>query len=355
MQNLSINVRTITLFALLVVTGYFLLLILAPFINSILWAIAIAMFVAPLQKWINQKIKYRNLAALIGVVVTVGVVIVPAIILISQTISEMLSIFKQLRESDQAVQVVEWFRSGMFATWLNAKFGISPDSVQQTIFDTLGKIANTALNTVQSVISNSVSFTVDLIFTIFTLFFLLRDGEQLRSWILRALPMTGERKKILVRRIQDVIDATFKGSLIVGIAQGLLAGGMFLVLGVPGTFFWTIVMIVLSFLPIIGAFLVWAPVAFWFLLTGHIAKGIILTIWGVFVVGLTDNFLRPLVVSQQTKIHTGIVFFATLGGVALFGPIGLMIGPIMFSCFIVVVEFLFIDGNQKSAKNSLNN
>jgi predicted PurR-regulated permease PerM len=154
--------------------------------------------------------------------------------------------------------------------------------------------------------------------------------------IIRALPLGDERERALFAKFAEVSRATIKGTLVIGIVQGFLGGIMFSILGVTGAVFWGVVMVILSILPIVGASIVWVPVAIVLLINGAWIKALVLAIFGAVVIGLIDNILRPQLVGRDTKMPDYIILLSTLGGLAVFGISGFVIGPVIASLFLAV-------------------
>ena len=192
-------------------------------------------------------------------------------------------------------------------------------------------IAAEALNIGQNAFEFVISFGIML----YLLFFLLRDGTILAARIKRAIPLSVEHKRQLFNKFTTVVRATVKGNITVATMQGALGGIMFAFLGIKGALLWGSLMAFLSLLPA-GSSLIWGPVAIYFLLTGVIWKGITIIIFGILVIGLIDNILRPLLVGKDIRVPDYVVFISTLGGIALFGPNGFVIGPVLAAFFIVV-------------------
>jgi predicted PurR-regulated permease PerM len=206
--------------------------------------------------------------------------------------------------------------------------------VQERVSDSLTKssqfIAAQALNIGQ----NALDFIVSLFVMLYLQFFLLRDGDDLLKRIEAAIPLHPEQQRTLVSQFTGVIRATVKGNLVVAVAQGALGGLIFWLLGIHAPALWAAVMAVLSLLPAVGAAVVWLPVAIYFLVTGATWQGIVLTAYGVFVIGLVDNVLRPILVGKDTKMPDYLVLISTLGGIAVFGINGFVIGPVIAAMFI---------------------
>ena len=169
---------------------------------------------------------------------------------------------------------------------------------------------------------------------LYLLFFLLRDGSSVTEKIKQAIPLHREHKRQLFSKFTTVIRATVKGNIVVAAAQGTLGGAMFWFLDIQGALLWGVLMAVMSLLPAIGAGLIWAPVAIYFLITGAIWQGVTLIIYGILVIGLIDNILRPILVGKDTQMPDYVVLISTLGGISIFGLNGFVIGPVIAALFI---------------------
>jgi predicted PurR-regulated permease PerM len=179
-----------------------------------------------------------------------------------------------------------------------------------------------------------MDFLVSMTIMLYLLFFLLRDGQALSVRIKGAVPLSRKYKARLFGNFTTVIRATVKGNVLVALAQGTLGGLAFWFLGVRAPLLWAVVMAFLSLLPAIGAALVWAPVAVYFLVTGSVWQGVALIAYGTFVIGLVDNVLRPVLVGKDIKLPDYLVLLSTIGGMALFGLNGFVIGPVIAALFV---------------------
>ncbi len=168
----------------------------------------------------------------------------------------------------------------------------------------------------------------------YLLFFLLRDGKGLARQIRDAIPLAESQKDHLLKKFATVIKATVKGNIAVAATQGALGGLILWALGIQGAVLWAVVMAFLSLLPAVGAGLIWGPIALYFFATGAVWQGVILTAWGILVIGLVDNVLRPILVGKDTKMPDYVVLITTLGGLSLFGINGFVIGPLIAAMFI---------------------
>ena len=200
-------------------------------------------------------------------------------------------------------------------------------------------IASKALNIGQ----NTAEFVIGIGIMLYLLFSLLRDGQLLTEKIKQVIPMQKEHKRLLFARFTTVIRATVKGNIFVAAIQGALGGVMFWFLGISGAMLWGVMMALMSLLPAIGAAFIWAPVAIYFLMTGSIWQGFTLIIYGVLVIGLIDNILRPILVGKDTQMPDYVVLISTMGGIAIFGLNGFVIGPVIAALFIATWDIFSLE------------
>jgi predicted PurR-regulated permease PerM len=233
--------------------------------------------------------------------------------------------------------------------WLEAPSGCHPEpaaglttlgEVQERLSAGLSKgvqfLAGQALNVGQ----NALDFFVSFFIMLYLLFFLLRDGRALGHRVRAAVPLRDDLQRNLFHKFTDVVRATIKGTIVVAIVQGALGGLMFWFLGIQAPVLWAVVMAFLSLLPAVGTALVWVPVALYLLASGAVWQGVLLIVYGVLVIGLVDNVLRPVLVSKDTKMPDYIVLIATLGGMAIFGLNGFVIGPLIAAMFMAAWDIM---------------
>ncbi len=235
-------------------------------------------------------------------------------------------------------------------SWLTSlldRFGIGNlGALQQKITAGLTQgsqfIAGQALNIGQ----NTFDFVISFFIMLYLMFFLLRDGGGLSKRIRDAIPLNPEHKRDLFAKFATVVRATVKGNVLVAAAQGALGGIAFWFLGIHAPVLWAVLMAFLSLLPAIGAGLIWVPVAVYFLVTGATWQGVVLVAYGVLVIGLVDNVLRPVLVGKDTKMPDYVVLISTLGGMAIFGLNGFVIGPVIAAMFMAVWDIFIASRKQ---------
>jgi len=210
------------------------------------------------------------------------------------------------------------------------------DQIMTKMGQLAGSLGRFLVNNVAAATMGTVTFLFQLFIMLYAMFFFLLDGGAILDRILYYMPLTHVDEERMVGKFVSVTRATLKGTLVIGVLQGTLAGLGFLVAGIQGAAFWGTIMAVLSIIPGVGAALVWIPGVAYLFIVGKVFSAIALTIWCVVVVGTMDNFLRPRLVGKDTKLSDLLILLSTLGGILLFGAVGFIIGPIVAALFVTV-------------------
>jgi predicted PurR-regulated permease PerM len=212
---------------------------------------------------------------------------------------------------------------------LQRYLGLDAAELRRAIQQAVSGASQALVQGTVSVVGGALGFVVSTFFVMFTMFYLFRDGEAAVEVLRDSLPLPRERADALLRRTRDVVGASVTGVLVIAVVQGVLGGLMFWILGLPSPLVWGVVMVVLATIPMLGTFVVWVPFAIFLALTGNVGKALILTFWGAVVIGMADNFLRPRLVGDRTQMHDLLIFFSVLGGLKVFGVLGILLGPVL--------------------------
>jgi predicted PurR-regulated permease PerM len=326
--------------------------VIQDFLLPLFWATTLAIVFYPVCRWAQSRLGTRaSVAALLTLGVILVAVILPLSLIGVAVVQEAAALYKRLETGDLTVQeplqMLERLLS-VVTQYLN-RWGIETQNLTQSLTSatvTVSRFVGTqALNLGQDALSLSVMFALML----YLLFFFLRDGPQIVTAILHALPLGNTRERRLFEHFVTVSRATLKGTLLVALAQGLLGGILFAIVGINAAVLWGALMAVLSLLPALGSALVWIPAAGILLATGHMAKACIVLGAGVLVIGLIDNVLRPLLIGQDTRVPDYLVLVSSFGGLTVFGASGLVIGPILAAMFLAVWDMFAQDHRGDSA------
>jgi len=317
--------------------------VIAPFFSSVFWATVLAILFMPLHRRLMAATARRSsLSALATLVVILVIVIVPTGFVSAALVQEAASLVARVKsgELDFAAQYQELLKA--LPPWIQdyaTRFGMTDlSSIRNRVSEGLLGMSQVAMGHVLNVGQNTFAFLLQLGVMLYVLFFLLRDGTALVRRIRAAVPLREDLLHDLMNRFATAIRATVKGNIAVALVQGALGGLIFWFLGVEAPVLWGTLMALLSLLPAIGAGLVWGPVALYFLATGSVWQGVLLAGYGVLVIGLVDNILRPILVGKDTKMPDYVVLITTLGGLAVFGLVGFVAGPVIAALFIAVWE-----------------
>lgn len=345
------KLETRTFLAMLVGVSLAFVFLMKPFFGPIFWAIAIALIFHPLQMLLVRKLGERpNLNALITLTVCMLIVVIPVLVLITSLVAEGVGVFQQIQDGeikpgeyiDQVNKSFPAIQS--FLAQFDVSFSEIRDRVVSLFVGGSQFLAKQALGIGQ----NTFQFFLGLALMMYLAFFLLRDGNKLIDLMIRALPLGDERERLLFAKFAEVTRATVKGNLLIAIIQGALGGLIFWLLGIKGALLWGVVMAIMSLLPAVGAALVWVPAAIYLAAVGDMASAVVLTLFGMIVIGLADNLLRPILVGRDTKLPDYIVLLSTLGGIAMFGINGFVMGPLVAALFMAFWGIFIREFNEET-------
>jgi predicted PurR-regulated permease PerM len=335
-----LNTRWLALVAATAIVLYLCWLMLEPFVDVLLWGAVLAFVAGP----VNRRLRGRGYSEAVSAMITTALVVL--VILIPLTLVTA-AVVRQGAEAADGLHagVVKLLdpQSGWFQK-IDKYLDLDPLRDPKVLAAKVGAIGGAVATRSLGLIGGVLGGIVQVFFVLFTLFYLLRDSERIMPAIRNALPLSDDQAGTIFRRTSDVISASVNGVLLIAAAQGFLGFVAFLILGLPSALLWGVVMFLLSTIPMAGAAIVWAPAAIYLAATGHWGKAIFLAAWGGIVIGLIDNLLRPKLVGQRAKLHELIIFFAVLGGLQVFGVLGLFVGPVVAAIALALVE-VFHRGN----------
>lgn len=330
--------------------GFFLVLLIGisllflamirPFLMAILLAAIFAGLASPLYRRILRLFRgRRGLASAATLLLLLFVVLVPLLALLGIVAAQALHVTEQV--SPWVTQQLE--NPDRLLNRLERIPGIERlepyrEQILQKAGEAVGRAGTFLFNSLSATTRGTVSFFFQLFVLLYAMFFFLMDGSRILQKILYYLPMAEADEQRMVEKFGSVTRATIKGTLLIGLAQGALAGVAFWIVGIDGAVFWGTIMMVLSIIPGIGTALVWVPAAIILLATGKVGQGIFLAGFCALIVGSVDNLLRPRLVGHDTKMHELLILFGTIGGILLFGVLGFIIGPILAALFVTIWE-----------------
>jgi len=313
-------------YAILLLTGYLAFRVVAPFLSPLAWAGVFAMVLNPVQRRLAARVGVTR-AAVITMALTAFMIVGPAIGVLSVMVVEGTTVINRIQSGGYALPT-----SPELQQWYDKLRGQAPvplpTDLTSSLADAVKFVATFVAGRAGSILQNVAGFIFQLFVMLFGLFYFLRDGRRIVQTIRDLLPFEPERREQMINQTYDLVLATVGSTFIVAVAQGTLTGLTLGLLGFQSSIFWGVMTAFLSLIPAVGSGLVWGPAAIWLLVSGDIVRGVILIAVGVGVIGMADNVLRPLLLSGRTSMHGLLVFISLLGGMAAFGFIGIVVGPV---------------------------
>jgi predicted PurR-regulated permease PerM len=337
-------------YALLIITtvaiGYLCFLMAAPFLVAIAWAAVLAILLTPVYQSVRTRVRSSNAAALLAVVFAVVVIAAPLVGIGTMVTRSVISLLdaQGIGGGETEITFSDWVAKelDLVSGWATEHLGIS-NLGELNLTDLVKQIANTLAGQTQRLLGGVAGFFFNLVIVFFTLFFFLRDQDAVLSAVRGFIPLSEENTNAVFDRVHQVIRASVVGGGAVALTQGLLAGIGFAVLGLPSPLLWGALTAFSSFIPFFGAAGIWVPAVIVLLVKGEIVKAIILACFGTFVISLVDNFLRPILIGDATRLHTLLIFFSILGGLQVFGFLGLIMGPVVLAVGLALVDIFRIE------------
>ncbi|MBA3247907.1 MAG: AI-2E family transporter [Pyrinomonadaceae bacterium] len=323
-------------------------LMLWPFLDVLAWAAVLVIIFFPVHRRLTARLQRPGASALVSCLLVIVTIVLPLTFITLALVRELSgltgsvqSVIAQLLDPNAPLTGPLLGRIGRYVDLEQLRS-------QQFIEERLKNMSGTLARQTWGVASGVVGAIVQAIFVIFTMYYLFRDGEQIARALPEVLPLETEQSEEIITRTKDVISASVYGVLVIAAIQGTLGGLAFLVLGLPSALVWGVAMTLLSMIPLAGAFVVWAPAALFLAVTGSWVKALLLTVWGAVVIGSIDNFLRPKLVGEKTKLHELFIFFSVLGGLQVFGILGIVLGPVVLAIAIALLDVLRRADNPRS-------
>ncbi|HEX5412275.1 MAG TPA: AI-2E family transporter [Terriglobia bacterium] len=336
------------LLIVLAIVLYFVGRILKPFFPALAWAAILATVFYPIYQWAERRLPRRELASVLCCVLLTVAIILPVVWLFFLMAGESVKAYKSLEgvissgvpakiaaiHNSSAYQKVEDYLHGM---------GLPEPDIGATAMRAVQAASRFLVQHSASVLSRFMNFIVQLFVMLFALYYLFLHGPLILRELRSLVPFRPEYEERIIQRFTGVVHATFTGSLAVALVQGALGGLAFLVFGISSPLLWGATMALMSLVPVLGTALIWGPVVIFYLVTGSALKGLLmLVVFGV-VVGSVDNILKPILIQRGMEIHTLWVFISIIGGLSVFGFLGLVLGPFLFTVLVTLLEIYKVE------------
>ena len=350
----SSQLTTVLSYGAILLLGYFVFLIVEPFLVPLAWSAVLAIFFYPLHEKVLRKMKPSAAAAMSTLAVTL-LLIVPALVVLVYTAREALDATARLQSQlivhgqgpneGLVMHVEEWVRSRLPQSWQAIDMS---DPVQQAA----EKIASFLGARFTGLLKNLVSFFVDLFIMIFALFFMFRDGEDIVHGAKHLLPFDEDIQTDMLEESKELIFASVAVGLLVAAIQGVLGGMSFAITGISSPIFWGALIAFFSLVPVVGSALIWGPAALWLGFTGHWGRALLVVVICGGVSTVADNIVRPMLLRNRTRLNELLLFIGVLGGLEAFGLLGLVAGPTIVAAAMGVFRVYMEHRDELSAKGA---
>jgi predicted PurR-regulated permease PerM len=334
------KVNKIVLAVMVIAISALFFTMIHPFLMAIFLAGLFSALARPVYRRLRILFRgHRHLASLTTLLLMVVVVLIPLLLLVGVVVGQAVDVSQKVtpwirQNLEQPDQITAYLQGLPVYEYLEPYRG--------TILEKAGQLVGSISNWIVGGLSQATFGTVNFLFMslvfLYTMYFLQMDGGKLVRKVLYYLPLNGDDESLMLNKFTSVSRAMIKGTLLIGVLQGGLAGIAFAVAGIDNAVFWGTVMAVLSIIPSVGSALVWIPASIILIMQGSVAGGVGLLAFCGLIVGSLDNVLRPMLVGKDTKMHELMIFFGTLGGILMFGISGVLIGPLIASLFITIWE-----------------
>lgn len=323
------KVRKNIFLAILMIGTIAFLWLLKPFAYPIFWAAVIAGLFGPLYKRVNRRLGHPNVSTAILLVVAIFVIILPLAVIASVLLAQAIDMYSALKDTEDIQQKAQGIISLLKGNPYLQKLDLDEKALTEKFYDISGSISKYIVGYLTDLTQNTLLLIINFVVMLYCLFFFIRDGDRILRGALYILELKDEIGNRLYERFTSTARATLKGTLIIGLIQGTMGGILFWAVGINSAIVWGVIMVLAAMIPGIGCAIIWAPAALILLATGHVWEGTVILAAGSLVISSIDNILRPLLVGKDTQMHPLLIFLSTLGGIAVFGVSGFVIGPII--------------------------
>lgn len=314
------------LFSLLILVFF----LVKPIIVSIFGGMILAFIFSPIYKFLYKKTHSKNLSAIIICIFLILIIIIPLWFLLPIIINQSINLYFLSQQADYMTPLKTIFPSIFSSQEFSAQIG-------DTIHLSITKITNYLMNSLSQLLTNFPTLLLQFLVVSFIFYYFLKDGDEFVGYLQSLIPFPKETEKKLFSYTKEITSSVIYGQVVIGVLQGIIVGISFFLFGVPNALLLTMLTILVSILPLIGPFVVWVPAAIYLLIQGNSFNAIGIGIFGI-VASTIDNILRPLIVSRRTKLHSSVILIGMVGGLFLFGVLGLIIGPLIIAYFLIVLE-----------------
>lgn len=333
------------------ILGYLTFQILRPFMSPIAWAIVLSIVFYPVYALLLKYFRWKSIASLVTLCMVLLIIIGPFSYIFYLLLNEVKEVSGHIEAGTIESTIQDTLKHPRIRTIVDGLtniLNVSEADLNRSVIDSVKGFGKDFIGRISGSVGDFMTVIFNFIIMSFTVFFILKDGPGFLEKIRGYMPFSEDHKDRLARQIRDIIISTIYGGVAVAIIQGIIGGVSFYFLGISSPVLWGFAISIASFIPLLGAFAVWGPLAAYLLFVkGAMMQGLVLVLIGTFGISLIDNILKPIIIGSRTKMPVLAIFFSVLGGIKFFGLIGLIMGPLVLALFVSVIEiFRNIEGGQ---------
>jgi predicted PurR-regulated permease PerM len=329
-----------TMVALVLILGYLSYLILRPFLIPIAWAFVFSIVFFPLYRFILRFVKWNTLAAAVTTILVCVLILGPFSYFAYLLTSELSNVSIKPVDIKGMAKLLNHPSIAPAMKKVLAFLDLTQAQLQSSVVKTLSGAGQNLLAYLPGRLGDVAGAAVHFALMTFALFFFLRDGSQFLTRISDFMPFAGQHRERLTRQVKEIVISTIYGGIVVAVIQGVVGAFVFAFLSIHSPILWGLAISICSFLPLVGSAIVWVPAVFFLLAKGFLFEAFVLALVGVFVISMVDYVLRPVIMRGRLRMPLLAIFFSVLGGIEVFGLIGLVMGPLVLAVFISVIDIL---------------
>lgn len=331
------RINTVSFLIFLLVVFIVVVFIAKPFVNLLAFAVITAILFSPVYNLLVRRVKNQSVASLLTIIIILAIIVIPLVFFGQVIYSQISNLFDKYRAGELVID-----RSQLISDL--------PDQIQtiiqnfsQDFSNLVGRIYSQAFSSITGLLSNVANFVIAFFMFFFVVYYLLRDGDKIKEALSAVSPIGHNQESKLIDKVVSAVNGVVKGSFLVALVQGVVATIGFYIFGVPEPLLWGAFTVIAALVPTVGTSLSLIPAIIYLAVTGHVPQAIGMAIWGLFAVGMIDNFIGPRLIGGSVKLHPVLVLIAVIGGIQMFGLLGFLIGPIIMAVFVAMVEMYRID------------
>ncbi len=342
------NARWLALIAVTAAALYLCWNIILPFVDVLAWATVLVIVFYPVHRKILERVKSPSWSAVISCVLVIVTILLPLTLLTLAVVNEAGKFAQKFQESGGNLLNINSPTVNRIYEWLGQYVDVSQMRSQEFIVERVRGMSGAIANRTLGLVGGVAGAIVQVFFIIFTMYYFFRDGDNIRHRLYGMVPLDRQQTRDIFARTRDVISASLYGVVVIAVIQGAMGGIAFWLLGIPSPLLWCVVMMFLCLIPMLGAFVVWVPAAIYLAANGSYVQAAILVFIGAVPIGMIDNFLRPKLVGEKTRLHELLIFFSVLGGLQVFGVLGIVMGPVVVVITLTLIDILRHSENQQA-------